>query len=68
MGGDNQSPRLMTDEDVKAVVDELESRLERRFYQNLGKGLWSAAWRGFMIIVFVLVAIGAAKQTWWPFG
>lgn len=45
--------RKLTDEDVKALAGELASQLERRienrFYDHLGRGLWSVVWRAVFI-------------------
>lgn len=57
--GDN--PRNLTDDDVKAVVDELERRIVERFFSNVGKGVWQLAWRGLIALTVLLAAYGAVK-------
>lgn len=53
--------RKLTDEDIHALVDELEARLERKFYLNLGRGIWSIVWRSFVAVALFLVAVGSYK-------
>ena len=54
--------RVLTEEDVKAIVDEFESRMAARFYQNLGRGIWGLVWNAFIIIAFALAGYGAWKD------
>ncbi|UOF78132.1 hypothetical protein [Caudoviricetes sp.] len=56
-----EEDRSLTDEDIKALVDELENRLQKRFYLNLGKGLWSIMWRFIILGMVVIAAIGSYK-------
>lgn len=49
--------RSLTDDDVKALVDELESRIEK----NLGRGLIALLWKIFICILLMLIAWGATK-------
>jgi hypothetical protein len=53
--------RLLTDADVEAIAAALESRLEDRFYNNLGKGLWGLAWKFIIAVLMIIAAYGAAK-------
>lgn len=53
--------RNLTDDDVKALADELEGRLANRFYGNLGRGIWSLAWKGIILIILLLIAFGSTK-------
>ncbi|BBB61185.1 hypothetical protein UNDKW_2912 [Undibacterium sp. KW1] len=53
--------RLLTDADVKAVVDALENRIVDRFYSDLGKGVWSVVWKAIIIFLVGLAAAGAVK-------
>lgn len=54
--------RMLQDEDVQAIVDELESRLKRRFFFNVGKGVTAVVWRWVIYAVIFLAAYGAAKH------
>jgi len=56
------SERRLSDDDVKAIVDELEGRLTKRFYLNLGRGVWGLAWRGILVVVVLLAVYGAAQN------
>jgi hypothetical protein len=38
----NDPERRITDADVAAIVDELRAELARQFYDDLGRGIWSA--------------------------
>lgn len=46
--------RNLTDEDVKALIDELESRLE----QQVGKGLIGLLWKAAVLGFVALAAYG----------
>lgn len=41
-------PRNLTEHDVKAIVDLLRKEVTQAFYQDLGKGIWSLAWKAFV--------------------
>lgn len=58
---ENEDKRTLSDGDVKALVDELERRFERRFYLNLGRGVWGIAWRVIIVIVIMIAAYGSYK-------
>lgn len=58
---DECEKRNLTEQDVQAIVDELESRLEKRFFLNLGRGVWSIAWKVAITGVIILSAIGSLK-------
>jgi len=53
--------RNLTDDDVHAVVDELERRIVERFFSNVGKGVWNLVWRALVVLMAVIAAYGAAK-------
>ena len=55
------SPRNLTEEDVHAVVDELERRIVERFFSNVGKGVWNLVWRALVVLMAIVAAYGAAK-------
>jgi len=57
----NEANRNLTEDDVKAVVDELERRMVERFFSNVGKGVWHIVWRTLIVLMIVLAAYGAAK-------
>lgn len=54
--------RKLTDADVKALADELESRMVQRFYLNLGHGVWEVAWKVLVLGAVGLAAYGAAVK------
>lgn len=56
-----EQARNLTDDDVKALADELEGRLTDRFYGNLGRGIWSLAWKGLITITLGIIAYGSLK-------
>lgn len=66
MGDEYEGPerrhRMLTDEDVKAVADELEHRLVARFYSNLGRGVWSLVWKAVVVGLLALAAYGGLKS------
>ncbi len=53
--------RNMTDNDVKALADEIEIRLTNRFYNNLGRGLWGLAWKAIFLALLGVAAYGSVK-------
>lgn len=53
--------RNLTDDDVKALADELENRLADRFYGNLGRGLWALAWKAVIGAMLGIIAYGSLK-------
>ena len=59
---EEESTRNLTDNDVQALVDELEKRWERRFYLNLGRGVWSILWRAFIAAMLIVAGWGAFKD------
>ncbi len=56
------SGRQLTEADVDAIVAGLEERLEERFYQNLGKGLWGVVWKVAMGLLLLLAAYGVGSS------
>jgi len=50
---------MLTDKEIERIVDGLEKRMVRRFYVNVGKGIWGLAWKGFVGLLLVLAAYGA---------
>lgn len=58
---EEEDKRNLTDADIRALVDELENRFEKRFYLNLGKGIWSIAWKVVVAGVLILAAVGSFK-------
>jgi hypothetical protein len=57
----SDTPRNLTEDDVVAVVDELERRLVERFFSNVGKGVWQLVWRALIALMVLLAAYGAIK-------
>lgn len=53
--------RNLTDSDVEAICDELESRFAKRFYLNVGKGVVGIILRWVLYGIIFLAAYGAAK-------
>jgi hypothetical protein len=53
--------RHLTDDDVKALADELEDRLTDRFYGNLGRGMWALAWKAIITAILGIIAYGSLK-------
>lgn len=49
--------RTLTDEDIAALIDELESRLEK----HVGRGLLSLVWKAVILGFLVLVSWGLYK-------
>lgn len=58
---DEQPHRNLTDEDVQAIVDGLETRVVNKFYRDFGKGVWSLVWKAMIMAALFITAYGAAK-------
>jgi hypothetical protein len=54
---DNEA-RNLTNDDVKALADEMEARLMARFYGNLGRGVWDLAWKAIVICIVAVAVYG----------
>lgn len=59
-GGDAPK-RNLTDADIDALATRLEDVMVRRFYLNLGRGLWSLVWKAVVFGLVTLAAYGAYK-------
>jgi len=56
-----QRERALTEEDIRALADEIEIRIVTRFYGHLGRGFWGLAWKGILVAMLTLAAYGAIK-------
>lgn len=60
--------RNLTDDDVRAIAlalaDEMEVRLVKRFYVNIGKGVFGFFWKGVVTVLLIVAGYGA-MQKWW---
>lgn len=58
--------RTLTDDDIKALSEELaealRERIKQEFYYDLGKGIWALVWRGIILGIIGIAAYGAAKN------
>lgn len=54
-------PRSLTDADAEAIAMALERRVRRRFYEDLGKGLWSWVWKVLLGSLIAIAAYGGLK-------
>lgn len=50
--------RNLTDSDVKAIVDEFETR----FYLNIGRGFWSYVWKAVVLALIAVAGYGAMHK------
>lgn len=53
--------RNLTDADVEAITEALREKMIEQFYTDLGRGVWSAAWRTIVVVLIAIAAYGAAK-------
>lgn len=63
--GHERRLRALTDEDVQALADEFEERLARRFYLNLGRGVWGMVWKAILVGLLIVASYGYVKG-WKP--
>jgi len=54
--------RNLTNDDVKALADEMEARLVSRFYSNLGRGVWELAWKAAVLCIVAVAVYGAFQN------
>lgn len=57
----DEDKRNLSDEDVEALAEAMERRLVRRFYLNLGAGVWGMAWRVICGVIVLIALWGAYK-------
>lgn len=58
---DERRNRILTDEDVEAITDALRDQFMQQLYNDIGRGIFSIAWRFFITILIGIAAYGAAK-------
>ncbi|MCA8203203.1 hypothetical protein LGM71_19305 [Burkholderia sp. AU33545] len=51
--------RTLTEDDVKAIAEQIESGITQRFQLNVGRGILGLAWRVFMYALVAIAAYGA---------
>lgn len=51
----------LSDDDVNRIALALESQITKRFYMNLGKGLWAMVWKGIILFLLAMAAYGHYK-------
>ncbi|HHX4053945.1 MAG: hypothetical protein ACN6QT_36460 [Burkholderia contaminans] len=51
--------RTLTEDDVKAIAEQIESGITQRFQLNVGRGILGLAWRVFMYALVAVAAYGA---------
>jgi hypothetical protein len=56
-----EDKRNLTDADVEAIVNALEGKLYVKLRNNVGNGVLSLVWRGFILGLIWLAAYGIAK-------
>lgn len=56
-----ENNRVLTDDDVDAITDALEKRMTDRFYNDIGKGVWSMVWKAIVIAIVGIAAYGSVK-------
>lgn len=52
---------ILRDDNMDKFAEKIEERFAKRFYSGLGRGIWGFAWKGIILIVFVLAAYGTGK-------
>ncbi|HEM7879079.1 TPA: hypothetical protein U2L31_005505 [Burkholderia contaminans] len=57
--GENMGNRTLTEDDVKAIAEQIESGITQRFQLNVGRGILGLAWRVFMYALVAVAAYGA---------
>lgn len=53
--------RKLSDDDVRAIVDEMEQRMTERFYGDIGRGVWAVVWKALIAALVLVAAYGSTK-------
>jgi hypothetical protein len=53
--------RKLSDDDVRAIVDEMEQRMTERFYGDIGRGVWAVVWKAIIAALVLVAAYGSTK-------
>lgn len=51
--------RTLTEDDVKAIAEQIENGITQRFQLNVGRGVLGLAWRVFLYALIATAAYGA---------
>lgn len=62
------SERTLSDADIEAIAEALETRVKERFFRDFGKGVFAWIVRGLITLALFFVAYGAMRETWFSFG
>ena len=60
--GNESEKRTLTDADIDAICVALQARIEKRFYQDLGRGLWGLVWKAALGFLIFVAAQGASNR------
>jgi len=55
--------RRLSDTDIAEIVDQLEKRMTKRFFENLGRGLWGMLLAALAAAILFLAAWGSRLDT-----
>lgn len=56
---EGENVRVLSDDDVVKIVEQLEIRFMAKFYEDLGRGLWGFVWKGLIGLILYIAAYGA---------
>jgi len=56
-----EEDRKLSDADVNAIVDQLETKVAERFYGDLGRGVWGVVWKAIVVAIVGIAAYGSMK-------
>jgi hypothetical protein len=51
--------KKLSEAEIEIIVDKICDKIERKFYVNVGQGLLTMVWKGFLLILVALAAYGA---------
>lgn len=54
--------RTLTDADVEAIAEALQTKIEKRFYQDLGRGIWGLVWKATLGFIVFVAAQGSINK------
>jgi hypothetical protein len=56
-----EQERKLTDDDVRAIVEQVEAAVALRFYGDIGRGVWSLFKKALLMAIVGFAAYGSFK-------
>ena len=56
-----ESKRTLTDDDIAALSHAISKNMSDKFYNDLGKGVWSLLWKAILLAIISIASYGSLK-------